>query len=62
MITELWALPALVLKKRAKMSKMGEQKRKEQGRREEEKGFSKGKASNSPTTIQKSVLALSFEM
>ena len=41
---------------------MGEQKGKEQGRREKEKGFSKGKASNSPTTVQKSVLALSFEM
>lgn len=49
-------------KKRAKMSKMGEQKGNEQGRREKEKGFSKGKASNSPTTIQKSVLALPFEM
>ena len=70
MIIELWALPALVLKKKKKSknvfkkikSKMGEQKGKEQGRREKEKGFSKGKASNSPTTVQKSVLALSFEM
>lgn len=44
------------------MSKMGEQKGKEQGRREKEKGFSKEKASNSPTTVQKSVLALPFEM
>ena len=30
---------------------MGEQKGKEQGRREKEKGFSKGKASNSPTEL-----------
>lgn len=44
------------------MSKKGKQKGKEQGKEGERKKAFKGKASNSPTTIQKSVLALPFEM